>query len=59
MREFYVATVPCSVAATVALVAPVVMHRLLIRERRLKVLESATHRLDMGGIVLPGSRWQA
>ena len=54
MRAVYVATVACSVAATIALVAPVAMHRLLFRQRRLKVLVSATHRLAMAGLALLG-----
>lgn len=54
MRGVYVATVACSVAATLALVAPVAMHRMLFRRRRLKVLVSVAHRLAIAGIVLLG-----
>ena len=54
MRAVYAATVACSLAATIALVAPVAMHRLLFRQRRLKVLVSAAHRLAMAGLVLLG-----
>jgi len=54
MRAVYVTTVACSLAATIALVAPVAMHRVLFRQRRLKVLVSAAHRLAMGGLVLLG-----
>jgi hypothetical protein len=54
MRAMYVATVACSLAATIALVAPVAMHRVLFRQRRLKVLVSAAHRLAIGGLALLG-----
>jgi hypothetical protein len=54
MRAVYVATVACAVTATLALVAPVAMHRMLFRQRRLKVLVSASHRLAMAGILLLG-----
>lgn len=54
MRAVYIATVACSLAATIALVAPVAMHRLLFRQRRLKVLVSASHRLAIGGLALLG-----
>jgi len=54
MRAVYVMTVGCSLAATIALVAPVATHRLLFRQRRLKVLVSASHRLAMAGLLLLG-----
>ena len=54
MRAIYVATVACSLAATIALVAPVALHRLLFRQRRLKELVSASHRLAMAGLGLLG-----
>ncbi len=54
MRAVYAATVACSVAATLALVAPVAMHRVLFRQHRLKVLVSAAHRLAYAGLVLLG-----
>ena len=54
MRAVYVATVACSLAATIALVAPVAMHRFLFRQRKLKVLVSASHRLAIGGLALLG-----
>jgi len=54
MRGVYAATVACSVGATLALVAPVAMHRLLFRQHRLKVLVSAAHRLAYAGLVLLG-----
>jgi hypothetical protein len=54
MRAVYVATVACSLAATIALVAPVATHRLLFRQRRLNELVSASHRLAMAGLGLLG-----
>jgi hypothetical protein len=54
MRVLYLATVSCSVAATVLLVAPVAMHRILFRQRRLKVLVSAAHRCAYAGLLLLG-----
>jgi hypothetical protein len=54
MRAIYVATVTCSLAATIALVAPVATHRILFRQRRLKALVSASHRLAMAGLLLLG-----
>jgi Family of unknown function (DUF6328) len=54
MRGVYAATAACSVAATLALVAPVAMHRVLFRQHRLKVLVSAAHRLAYAGLVLLG-----
>jgi hypothetical protein len=54
MRGVYAATVACSVAATLALVAPVAMHRMLFRQHRLKTLVSAAHRLAYAGLVLLG-----
>src|SRR5262245_15378915 len=54
MRAVYAGTVACSIAATIALVAPVATHRLLFRQRRLKELVSASHRLAMVGVGLLG-----
>ena len=54
MRAIYVATVACSLAATIALVGPVATHRLLFRQRRLRVLVSASHRLALAGLALLG-----
>ena len=54
MRGICAATVGCSVAATLALVAPVAMHRVLFRQHRLKTLVSAAHRLAYAGLVLLG-----
>jgi hypothetical protein len=55
MRTVYLVTVGCSVAATVLLIAPVGMHRLLFRQRRLAALVSAAHRCAYAGLVLLGA----
>ena len=54
MRLVYLATVSCSVGATVLLIAPVAMHRLLFRRHRLQVLVSAAHRCAYAGLLLLG-----
>lgn len=54
MRVVYLATVGCSIAATVLLIAPVGMHRLLFRRHRLVVLVSAAHRCAYVGLLLLG-----
>lgn len=54
MRNAYLATVGCSVGATVLLIAPVGMHRLLFRRHRLQVLVSAAHRCTVAGLTLLG-----
>jgi Family of unknown function (DUF6328) len=54
MRIVYLATVGCSVGATVLLIAPVGIHRLLFRRHRLPVLVSAAHRCAYAGLVLLG-----
>jgi uncharacterized protein DUF6328 len=53
-RDVYLATVACSVGATVLLVAPVGIHRLLFRRHRLQVLVSAAHRCAYAGLALLG-----
>ena len=55
MRYVYLATVGCSVGATVLLVTPVGIHRLLFRRHRLQVLVSAAHRCAYAGLALLGS----
>ncbi|HTX96893.1 MAG TPA: DUF6328 family protein [Mycobacterium sp.] len=55
MREVYLATVGLSVSATVLLVAPVSIHRLLFRRHRLQVLVSAAHRCAYAGLALLGA----
>ncbi|MDT5189691.1 MAG: hypothetical protein QOI28_1942 [Mycobacterium sp.] len=54
MRMVYLATVACSVASTVLLIAPVGMHRVLFRQRRLASLVSAAHRMAYAGLLLLG-----
>ena len=54
MRVVYLITVGCSMAATVLLIAPVGMHRLLFRRHQLAVLVSAAHRCAYTGLVLLG-----
>lgn len=51
----YSATVACSIGATVLLVAPVGMHRLLFRRHRLGTLVSAAHRCAVAGLALLGA----
>ena len=55
MRIAYLVTVGCSVGATVLLVAPVGIHRLLFRRHRLQVLVSAAHRCAYAGLALLGT----
>ncbi|OBG99481.1 MULTISPECIES: DUF6328 family protein [unclassified Mycobacterium] len=55
MRIVYLATVGCSVGATVLLIAPVGIHRLLFRRHRLQVLVSAAHRCAYAGLALLGA----
>jgi hypothetical protein len=55
LRLVYLATVGCSVGATVLLVAPVGIHRLLFRRHRLQVLVSAAHRCAYAGLALLGT----
>lgn len=54
MQTLYLATVAASVGATVLLIAPVGMHRLLFRRHRLPTLVSAAHRCAYAGLVLLG-----
>ncbi len=54
MRDIYLATVGLSVGATVLLIAPVSIHRLLFRRHRLQVLVSAAHRCAYAGLALLG-----
>jgi len=54
MHTVYLVTVACSIGATVLLVAPVSMHRLLFRRHRLKTLVSAAHTYAMVGLLLLG-----
>lgn len=54
MREVYLATVACSVGSAVLLIAPVGMHRILFRQRKLRQLVSAAHRMALSGLGLLG-----
>ncbi|HEV7850762.1 MAG TPA: DUF6328 family protein [Mycobacterium sp.] len=54
MRAVYLVTVACSLGATVLLVAPVGMHRVLFRRHRLDSLVSASHACAFAGLVLLG-----
>ncbi len=54
IQHVYLATVACSIAAALLLVAPVAMHRVLFRQRRLKTLVSTTHRFAIAGVLLLG-----
>jgi uncharacterized protein DUF6328 len=54
MRMVYLATVSCAVGASVLLIAPVGIHRVLFRQRRLESLVSAAHRLTYAGLILLG-----
>lgn len=54
MRATYLVTVACSLGATVLLVAPVGMHRVLFRRHRLDALVSASHACAFAGLILLG-----
>ena len=54
MRMVYLATVVCSMTATVILVAPVPMHRLLFRRGRLGQLVHSSHRFALAGLLFLG-----
>nr|WP_221220410.1 DUF6328 family protein [Mycolicibacterium sp. BK634] len=54
MHTVYLMTVACSLAATVLLVAPVGMHRMLFRRHKLRALVSAAHRFAIYGLLLLG-----
>lgn len=54
MRMVYLATVGCSVGATVLLEAPVGMHRLLFRWHRTLYVVPAAHRFAYCGLLLMG-----
>jgi uncharacterized protein DUF6328 len=54
MRVLFLVTVGCSVGATVLLIAPVGIHRILFRQRLIGELVSAAHRLALAGLMLLG-----
>lgn len=53
-RVVYLATVGCSISATVLLIAPVAMHRLLFRRHRMETIVATAHRFAYTGVVLLG-----
>lgn len=55
LHAAYLVTVVCSLTATVLLVAPVGMHRLLFRRHKLRPLVSAAHRFAFWGLLLLGA----
>jgi hypothetical protein len=55
MRTVYLITVSCSIGATVLLVAPVSMHRLLFRRHRMQTLVAISHRYAIVGTLLLGT----
>ncbi|MEZ0355582.1 DUF6328 family protein [Mycobacterium sp. SA01] len=55
LRIVYLATVICSLAATVLLVAPVGMHRMVFRRHRLRPLVAIAHRFAFCGLLLLGA----
>ena len=55
MRTVYLITVACSIGATVLLVAPVGMHRVLFRRHRLDAIVTATHSFAIAGLFLLGA----
>jgi hypothetical protein len=54
MRVVYLATVGCSVGATILLEAPVAMHRLLFRRHRIESVVTTAHRFAYAGLLLMG-----
>lgn len=55
LQTVYLATVGCSLVATVFLVAPVGLHRMLFRRHRLGIVVSASHRCAYAGLLLLGA----
>ncbi len=55
MRYVYLVTVACSIGATVLLIAPVGMHRVLFRRHRLGAIVSVSHACAIAGLVLLGA----
>jgi hypothetical protein len=53
-QTVYLITVSASVGATILLLAPASMHRILFRRHRLKTLIEASQRCALGGLVLLG-----
>ena len=55
LKNVYLATVACSIGATLLLIAPVAMHRILFRRHRLVTLVATAHRCAIAGVVLLGT----
>jgi hypothetical protein len=55
LHAVYLMTVACSLAATVLLVAPVGLHRMLFRRHRIKTIVSVSHRCAYAGLLLLGA----
>ncbi len=55
IKSVYLATVACAIGATLLLVAPVAIHRVLFRQHRLLTLVSTAHRCAIAGVVLLGT----
>jgi hypothetical protein len=53
-QSIYLVTVSASVGATILLLAPASMHRILFRRHRLKTLIDSSQRCALGGLVLLG-----
>ena len=51
LRIVYLATVSCSIAATVLLIAPIGIHRAMFRRHRLDIVVTTAHRLAYAGIL--------
>lgn len=54
LQRVFLATVACSLAATVLLVAPVGMHRMLFRRHRLNTVVGVAHRCAYAGLLFLG-----
>jgi hypothetical protein len=52
LRLVYLYTVACSIGATVLLIAPIGIHRLMFRRHRLDIVVLTAHRLAYAGIAL-------
>ncbi len=55
LRDVYLVTVSCSIAATVLLIAPIGIHRVMFRMHRIDIVVSTAHRLAYAGILFLAS----
>ena len=55
LQLLYLATVGCSIAATVLLTTPVALHRMTFRRHMLSKLVAVSHRVTMVGLLLLGA----